>query len=202
MTIPNFRTMSVLRPLGSGHLHHRGPLPNGRGTALSLAVIIALCVSHIARTNDSDRNAAAQETPAKQAAPATVDSPPKTDAPKTIPEPPRPDEESPAPRGTTLGDPTAPGEDLRNVLQQMKSNKPTGAAVRPALPIITLRGRVFATEEDGVALLDIDKQLVRIRTGQELRLTVGGSALTIQAEEVSTRAVRLLIAPLNLRMEF
>ena len=168
--------------------------------SVCLLTLAALGVWHISRTSGFDRSAAAQETPAERTASA-VDSPQKADAPKSIPEPPRPDDEQPASRGPTLNDPTDPGADLRQILQQMKSNKAPGAAARPTLPIITLRGRVFATEEDGVALLDIDKQLVRIRTGQELRITVGGSALTIQAEEVSTRAVRLVIAPLNLRME-
>ncbi len=170
--------------------------------SVCLLMFVALCVPQFARTNGSDRSAAAQETPAKQAVPATADSTQKADAPKSTPEPPRPDDEPPASRGTVLNDPTDPGADLRQILQQMKPNKAPGAAARPTLPIITLRGRVFATEEDGVALLDIDKQLVRIRTGQELRLNVGGSTLTIQAEEVSIHAVRLLIEPLNLRMEF
>jgi len=165
-----------------------------------LLMLAALSVSQFARTNGFDRGAAAQETPAKQTVPDAKPSP-QTDAPKSIPEPPRGGEESPVSREPALNDPTNPGADLRQIMQQMKSNKVPGATVRPTLPIITLRGRVLPTETDGVALLNVDKQLVRIRTGQELRLNVGGSALTIQAEEVSTRAVRLLVAPLNVRLE-
>ncbi len=145
---------------------------------------LAFCAWLPASQADVDQTASAQEA-----------VPPKPDSKIDEPNPdaaPAKEQDS----NLRLPDPTVPGPELRQLLQRPKRD---GASVAPALPTVTIKGRVFSTEDDGVALVDIDKQLFRVRTGQTIRLPGG---LTFKAEEVSVRSIRLRIESLNQQLEW
>ena len=126
---------------------------NLRNAALLLS--LAFCAWLPASQSDGDQNASAQEPP-----------PPKPESTSDEPQPdatPAKEQDS----NLRLPDPTVPGPELRQLLQRPKRD---GVNVVPALPTVTIKGRVFSTEENGVALVEIDKQLFRVRTGQTIRL--------------------------------
>ncbi len=73
--------------------------------------------------------------------------------------------------------------------------------VAAKLPPMALQGRVLSGGDEGIARIKIDKQIYRIRQGQQLAITTEGVLMKIVAEEISAGAVRLHLMPQNVRME-
>jgi len=91
-------------------------------------------------------------------------------------------------------------ENAQLVADKLKLRR-QAVTVAAKVPPMALQGRVLSGGDEGIARIKIDKQIYRIRQGQQLAITTEGVLMKIVAEEISAGAVRLHLMPQNVRME-
>lgn len=137
----------------------------------------------------------AQPASGPPSAPEAVDR--LNPAPAAVGETPsKPATETEASSPETLSDPTVPGPDLRTFLK----NQPGTAAVLRR-PDVQLKGRVIKAGGDGLVIVSVDGQLVRLRPGRETSVSTAAGVLTVCLEELSDTVVRLKLKPLELILD-
>jgi len=121
---------------------------------------------------------AAKKPPAAEAAPPA--------GPNATPKPPLDHGE--------FRDPTQPGPVLRDLL----APAPTAQrAAQPALPKITLKGRVIPLGKPGSAILEVDGQVRAIQDGKEATIASSAGLVTLRVSQLDVSEVRVDVLPLD-----
>lgn len=171
-------------------------------TALALASSLPLSAGQLAADAPAVKVPARKDTQDAGTSPAPVRKDPAVERSRSeenqTPEPPAPNATGtpPQPAQEAVSDPTIPGPELRNLL------RPAGTSAAappppPLLPVISLKGRVINSLDEGIILLSVGDQLFRLRAGNEIRVLAGTTLTTIHIDEITEESVEVRITPQN-----
>lgn len=161
----------------------------------------ALAAGLLTETGQVVAQAPGSQTPdqpasASRSAPAAADEQNPASSASTEETPPQPAAAAEESSAAALPDPTVPGPDLRTFLK----NQP-GTTAAPHKPDVQLKGRVIRASGEGLAVISVDGQFVRLRPGRETSVSTAAGVLTIRLEELSDTVVRVKLDPLEQQLD-